>query len=130
MSVKAFSLRNVLLIDAVTCALTGALLIFGARILAQLTAIPSALLFCAGAILIPVAAFMALTAIRSTLSPFGVWVIIAGNALWVVASVGLMIGPWIAPNVLGYAFVAGQAVVVAVLTKFEHDGVASAAIAA
>lgn len=130
MSSKTLSLRNVLLIDAATCALTGALLIFGARLLAHLTAIPPALLFYAGVVLIPVAAFMAVTAARTALSPFAAWVIVAGNALWVVASIGLMIGPWIAPNTWGYVFIAAQAAVVAILTKFEHDGMRSAEIAA
>ncbi|MET0569558.1 MAG: hypothetical protein ABWZ74_10815 [Hyphomicrobiaceae bacterium] len=130
MSLGTLSLRNVLLIDAATCALTGALLMFGARLLASITAIPPALLFYAGAILIPIAAFMAVTATRAALSPLAVWLIVAGNALWVVASIGLMIGPWIAPSVLGYAFIAGQAVAVAVLTMLELDGARSAQIAA
>jgi hypothetical protein len=119
---KMFSLRNVVLADAATCLLTGTLLTFGARFLAHLTAIPVTVLLYAGISLIPVAAFMAVTATRAALPALGVWVIIAGNALWVAASVGLMIGPWIAPNALGYAFIAAQAVAVAVLTKLELDG--------
>lgn len=130
MSFRTLSLRTVLLIDAATCALTGALLIFGARLLAHLTAIPPALLFYAGVALIPVAAFMAVTAARTALSPFAARIIIAGNALWVVASIGLMIGPWIAPNAWGYTFIAAQAVAVAVLTKLEHDAMRSVEIAA
>lgn len=130
MSLRALSLRNVLLIDAATCVLTGALLLVGARLIASVTAIPPSLLFYAGAILIPIAAFMAVTASRAALSPLAVWLIVAGNALWVVASIGLMIGPWIAPSVLGHAFIAAQAVAVAVLTVLELDGVRSAQIAA
>ena len=118
---RLFSLRNVLLVDAATCLLTGAMLTFGARVLAQLTAIPATLLLYAGVSLIPIAAFMAATAMRAVLPPLGVWIVIAGNALWVAASVGLMIGPWIAPNAWGYAFIAAQAVAVAVLTKLELD---------
>ncbi len=124
------SLRNVLLVDAATCLLTGGLLTLGARLLAQLTAIPAVLLFCAGVSLIPIAAFMAVTATRAALPALGVWIIIAGNALWVAASVGLMIGPWIAPNAWGYAFIAAQAVAVAVLTKLELDGMRSMTVAA
>lgn len=130
MSLRTLTLRNVLLLDAATCLLTGVLLVLGARLLAELTAIPSALLFYAGAILIPIAVFMAVTATRAALLPLAVWVIVAGNALWVVASIGLMIGPWIAPNVWGHAFIAAQAVAVAVLTMLELDGARSAEVAA
>ncbi len=127
---RLFSLRNVLLVDAATCLLTGALLIFGARLLAQLTAIPAALLLYAGVSLIPVAAFMAVTATRAVLPTLGVWIVIAGNALWIAASVGLMIGPWIAPNAWGYAFIAAQAAAVAVLTKLELDATKDMVVAA
>jgi len=130
MSLRTLTLRNVLLLDAATCLLTGVLLVLSARLLAELTAIPSALLFYAGAILIPIAVFMAVTATRAALLPLAVWVIVAGNALWVVASIGLMIGPWIAPNVWGYAFIAAQAVAVAVLTMLELDGARSAGVTA
>jgi hypothetical protein len=119
---RIFSLRNVLLVDAATCLLTGAMLTFGAHLLGQLTAIPTTLLLYAGVSLIPIAAFMAVTAMRAVLLPLGVWLVIAGNALWVAASVGLMIGPWIAPNAWGYAFIAAQAAAVAVLTKLELNG--------
>lgn len=127
---RLFSLRNVLLVDAATCLLIGALLTFGGRLLAQLTAIPAALLLYAGVSLIPVAAFMAVTATRAVLPALGVWMIIAGNALWVAASVGLMIGPWIAPNAWGYAFIAAQAAAVAVLTKLELDATKDMVVAA
>jgi hypothetical protein len=127
---RLFLLRNVLLLDAATCLLTGAMLTFGARVLAQLTAIPTTLLLYAGVSLIPIAAFMAVTAMRAVLLPLGVWIVIVGNALWVAASVGLMIGPWIAPNAWGYAFIAAQAAAVAVLTKLELDGTKDMVVAA
>jgi hypothetical protein len=123
-------LRNVLLVDAATCAAAGLLMTFGAATVAQITAIPSALLLYAGASLFPIAAFMAVTATRSFISPTAVWLIIAGNILWVVASVCLMIGNWIAPNALGYAFIALQAFAVAVLAKLEHDGLQQSATVA
>ncbi|NJO21676.1 MAG: hypothetical protein HC868_00400 [Sphingomonadales bacterium] len=72
---------------------------------------------------------MAITATRAALSLLAVWIIVGGNALWVLASVSLLIGPWIAPNAWGYAFIAAQAVVVAVLTKLELDCTKSVVIA-
>ena len=125
MSSQPNFLRAVLLVDAATCVLTGALLTLGAALVAQMTAIPAALLFYAGAVLIPIAAFMALTATRRVIPAPFVWLIIAGNALWVVASGGLMLADWITPNVWGYAFIAAQAVAVAALTAMEYGGLQS-----
>jgi hypothetical protein len=45
--------------------------------------------------------------------------VIGGNVLWVIGSVALMVGGWIAPNRLGYAFIGAQAVAVAVLAALE-----------
>jgi ABC-type sugar transport system permease subunit len=43
--------------------------------------------------------------------------IIVGNALWVAGSVLLLVSGWIAPNILGWAFIAAQALFVAVLAS-------------
>src|SRR5919108_4875 len=52
-----------------------------------------------------------ISALRASLWRAGAWVIVAGNALWVLASAALLVA--IAPTALGYAFVIGQGVVVA-----------------
>ena len=114
------SLRNVLLVDAVTCAIMGAFLALGAGALGGLAQIPPALLFYAGLSLFPIAAFMAIVATRPSIHETAVWLIIAGNALWVTGSFALVVSEWIVPNALGSAFIVGQALVVAVLAKLEH----------
>ena len=114
------SLRNVLLVDAVTCGVMGASLALGASTIGTLTQIPPALLFYAGLSLFPIAAFMAAVASRPAIHPAAVWLIIAGNGLWVVGSFILVLAGWIAPNALGSAFIVGQALVVAALAKLEH----------
>jgi hypothetical protein len=48
------------------------------------------------------------------------WLVVAGNGLWVVASLMLVLAGWIAPNPLGIAFIVAQALVVAVLAMLEH----------
>jgi hypothetical protein len=115
-------LRTVLLIDAATCIATGLLMTLGAETIAGLTAIPAPLLLYAGLSLFPVAAFIALVGTRDSLAPPAVWVVIVGNALWVAGSALLLFDGTIAPNALGYAFIAAQAAAVAVLAELEYFG--------
>jgi hypothetical protein len=115
-------LRTVLLIDAATCVATGLLMALGADFVAGLTAVPTPLLRYAGLSLFPVAAFIALVGTRDSLAPPAVFVVIAGNALWVAGSVLLLISGLIAPNVGGYVFVGVQAAAVAVLAELEYFG--------
>lgn len=114
------SLRKLLLFDAATCAAMGAALVLGAAPIADWTAIPSAILSYSGVLLLPIAAFMAVVATRAIASTPALWLIIVGNALWVAASLALMLGGWIAPNALGYAFIGAQAAAVAVLAALEY----------
>jgi hypothetical protein len=114
-------LRTVLLVDAATCVATGLLMTFGAGLLAEFTAIPEPLLSYAGISLLPVAAFIALVATYA-LAPPAIWVVIAGNALWVAGSLLLLVDSPISPNVLGYVFIGGQAVAVAILAELEYFG--------
>lgn len=95
----------------------------GASPVNGLTNIPAALLLPAGLILLPIAAFMAFVATRTVLSRPAVWLVIAGNAAWVVASLWLMTGGAIAPNLLGQLFIGAQAATVALLTLLEYRGV-------
>lgn len=114
------ALRNVLLFDAATCAAMGAVLVLGATPIAEWTAIPTALLWYVGLLLLPIAAFIAFVATSAVGSPWAVWSVIIGNDLWVAGSIVLMFGGWITPNALGYAFIGAQAVVVAVLAVLEY----------
>ncbi|HET6467074.1 MAG TPA: hypothetical protein VFG43_01730 [Geminicoccaceae bacterium] len=114
------SLRSIVLVDAATCAAMGALLVLGHAGIAQITRIPSPLLWYAGLALFPIAAFMAAVATRTAPPPAAVRLIVLGNVLWVAGSLLLLVGGWIAPNGLGRAFVLGQALVVAALAGLEH----------
>ena len=57
----------------------------------------------------------------------GVWAVIVLNVVWVANSLLLLASGWVAPALLGYAFVMGQAVVVAVLAELEFIGLRRAA---
>lgn len=115
-------LRRVLLVDAATCVLTGALLALGAGALSPLFGLPEVLLREAGIVLFPIAAFIAFTGTRDGVSPRAVWFVIAGNGLWVVGSIALLLSGWVAPTALGQAFVLAQALAVAVLAELEYFG--------
>jgi hypothetical protein len=111
------SLKSLLVLDAVTCAIMGGVLIPGAGPLAGLTQLPAALLTEAGIILLAVAVFILLVATRRVMPALGVIAVIAGNAFWVVGSLAVLLVS--APNALGTGFVLAQAVAVAALAALE-----------
>lgn len=119
---KLPSLRSLLIVDAVTCAVMGVALATAALPLAALTGLPAVLLGGAGLALLPIAAFMAATAWRP--HPAALRLVVLGNAGWVAASLLLLAaGPlagWATPNALGVAFVLVQALAVAGLALLER----------
>jgi hypothetical protein len=116
-------LRRALLLDALASGATGLLLIAGAGLLEELLGLPTVLLRGVGLVLVPYVAFVIFTGTRAAIPPVAVWAIIAANALWATASVLLLISGWVAPTALGYAFVVGQAAVVALLGELQYVGV-------
>jgi hypothetical protein len=113
-------LRRVLWVDAATCLAMGALLVIAATPLSFFLGLPELLLSYAGVALFPVALFMGWVALREELSVGGVWVVILGNAGWVVGSVAVLLV--LSPTAIGYAFVLVQAVAVALLAELEYVG--------
>ncbi|QPM92172.1 hypothetical protein [Pseudooceanicola algae] len=123
------TLNTILYLDAMTCTAMGALLVLASGPIGGLTDIPSALLFWAGLVLLPVAIFMAIAA-RGPRPAWMLRVIVAGNVLWVVASLVLPATGAIAPNALGWIFILAQAVVVALIAAAEWSARSPAAAAA
>lgn len=115
-------LRKSLMLDAVATGATAVLLIAGAGLLDGLLGLPVALMREAGLILVPFVAFVAWVGTRQETSRGAVWAIIVVNALWVIASLGLLVSGWVAPTVLGYAFVIAQAAVVALFAELQYAG--------
>ena len=112
------SLRTLLLFDAATCLLMGVALLALTGPLSQWTALPPGLLTWAGALLLPIAAYMAAVALWWPGSAPAVWLVVAGNLAWVFASMAV-IGGAAPANIWGIAFVLAQALVVAVLALLE-----------
>lgn len=123
-------LKRVLLLDAASCVGMGLGLIAGAAMLAGPLGLPTALLSGAGLSLIPIGLFMAFVATRAAPPTAFVWLIILGNAGWVVQSIALVeLAPTI--SALGMAFVLAQAAFVTALACLECAGLrrAGAAVA-
>jgi hypothetical protein len=113
-------LRRLLVVDATTCLAMAAVLIFANAASAELTRLPPNLLLGAGLVLLPVAGFMLALTRRPSPSPAGVRIVIAGNVLWVLASVLLPLWPQIDPSSIGLLCLLAQAAGVAVLAALEQ----------
>ncbi|HEU0059016.1 MAG TPA: hypothetical protein VFR19_03985 [Hyphomicrobiaceae bacterium] len=115
-------LRRALVLDAVASGATALLVIAAAGLIDGMLGLPVALLRGAGLVLVPYVAFVAFVATRARIEPAAVWVIIACNALWAIASFLLLLSGQLAPTGLGIAFVAAQAIVVALLGELQYMG--------
>jgi hypothetical protein len=114
------SLRAALALDAAASGVAGGVMLAGAGVLAPLLGLPAMLLTVAGTLLLPFALAVGLLARRAP--PRGLaWGVVAVNEAWVVASVALLVGPWVAPTALGVAFVLAQAGVVAVFALLQAN---------
>ena len=114
-------LRYALLADAVASGATGLLMIAGAGLLEGLLGLPTALMREAGLVLVPYVAFVAWAGTRETISRVAVQAIIAMNVLWVIGS-AVVLFAFVAPTLLGYAFVIAQAIVVGVFAELQFIG--------
>ena len=114
-------LRYALLADAVASGATGLLMIAGAGLLEGLLGLPTALMREAGLVLVPYVAFVAWVGTRETISRPAVQAIIAMNVLWVIGS-AVVLFAFVAPTLLGYAFVIAQAIVVGVFAELQFIG--------
>lgn len=118
---KRSSLKLLLALDAAICAAMGVILLLASAPIAEVTRIPTDLLFWAGASLIPIAAFMAISSRTTPVPGWAATLVVLGNLLWIAASILLPIVGLIAPNALGWAVLIGQAGIVAILAKLEFD---------
>ena len=115
-------LRRALLADALVGVITTAQLLLLADWLSSLLALPGAFLFGVGVVLIPLVAFLLWLSSRESMARAAVYTVLGLNALWVVLSLLVLLSGWFTPNLLGYAFVIGQAVVVLVFIELEWIG--------
>jgi hypothetical protein len=114
------SLRNVLRFDALTCLAMGVLLLGLPSRLANLFALPPALLWWAGVVLLPCAALMWIAARLASRAPLLARLVVAGNVAWVIASIAVVVE--FNPAPIGWLFVVAQAAAVVVIAALEYRG--------
>jgi hypothetical protein len=115
-------LRRALQIDAVAIGAMAVLLTSSAGALAPELDLPEALLRETGLFLIVYAALVGWLSGRAVMARPLVWAVIAGNALWTLGSLVLLVDGPVAPNLLGEAFVALQALAVGVFAELQYVG--------
>lgn len=114
--------RLAVLADGIVSGATGALLVVSSPLTAPLFGLPAGLLVGAGAFCVAYGAALAWLSRTPALSPSVVRAIVVGNALWVAASVGLLLlGPSSMTGV-GMGAVVVQAAVVALLAELQWTG--------
>lgn len=121
------STRSILVADGALCLAMGVGLIALRGLLAEPTGLAPGFLAGAGALLVPVGAFILAVVAGWVPFRFGLAVIVAGNVAWAIASVILPLTGVIAPAPLGLALVLLQAAAVAVIAALEARGLRSEA---
>lgn len=115
-------LRTALRIDALASGLIGLVLLIDSAPLSRLLNLPASLLLGAGAVLAVYAVGLVWLQRSARLSRPAAWTVVVLNALWLVASIGLLLVGWIKPNLLGVAFVIAQAAAVLVFAEMQYFG--------
>jgi hypothetical protein len=115
-------LRRTLWLDAAVSGATGAVMWLGADVLQAWLALPSTLFRVAGLSLLPFCGVLIGLASRPHVARSAIVAVIVSNALWVVASVALLVSGEVAPTMLGYAFVIVQAVAVIGFAELQWVG--------
>ena len=115
-------LRRAIQADAIFSGVSAVLLTLGASELAPLLSLPEALVRETGLFLVAYAALVGWLGTRATMPKTLVIIVIAGNAAWTLASIALLFGGAVTPNLLGEAAIAMQAIVVGALAELQFIG--------
>jgi uncharacterized protein YjeT (DUF2065 family) len=115
-------LRRAFLLDTIASGMMALLLTIGAGALAPLLDLPEQLLRETGLFLIAYTALVGWLATRQSMPKFLAMIVIAGNAVWTIASIALLFSDAVAPNGLGQIFVVTQALVPGALAELQYIG--------
>jgi hypothetical protein len=115
-------LHRALLADCIFSGVSALSLMLAPAPLAELTELPKALLRETGLFLILYAALVGWLALRATTARAWIVLVIAGNAVWTVASIALLLSGAVHPNLLGEIAVVAQAIATGVLAELQYAG--------
>lgn len=115
-------LRRAIQFDAIFSGISAVALTFGAGMMAPLLNLPEALLRESGLFLIAYTALVGWLGTRQTMPKALVAIVIAGNAVWTLASIALLFSGAVTPNLLGEVAVAAQAIAVGAIAELQYIG--------
>jgi len=125
-------LRRALLADAIFSGVSALAMTLDAGLLAPLLQLPEALLRETGLFLIAYTALVGWLATRPTIARALVVLVVAGNAVWTLASFALLLSGAVNPNVFGEIVVVAQALATGIFAELQYMGMrrSGAAVAA
>lgn len=112
-------LRLACLLDGAGSFLAGVLALAGSSRGAQWLGMPTSVVLALGAFMAGYGAFVGWLGGRERLARVLVLSIAVGNAGWVLGSLTLLVGPWIAPDATGVAIILAQAAAVALFSVLQ-----------
>jgi hypothetical protein len=115
-------LRRALLADAAFSGVAALAMTFDAAMLAPLLNLPEALLRETGLFLIAYTALVGWLGTRQSIPRLLVLAVIAGNAVWTLASIALLFSGAVTPNLLGAVVIAAQAIATGVFAELQYIG--------
>jgi hypothetical protein len=115
-------LRRALLADAVFSGASAVMMTVAASAFASLLSLPEALLRETGLFLIAYTALVGWLSARPSAPRPLIVLVIAGNAMWTVASIALLVSGWVNPNLLGEILVVAQAIATGVFAELQYIG--------
>jgi hypothetical protein len=115
-------LRRALLADAIFSGVSAVELTLGAGAFAVLFSMPEALLRETGLFLIAYTALVGWIGTRPVIQKVLVVLVAAGNALWTLASIALLLSGAVSPNVAGQIVIIAQAIATGVFAELQYVG--------
>ncbi len=123
-------LRFALRLDAAGSSLVGALTLIGKSSVATWLGASAATTSAAGLFMLSYGLTIGWFSTKPRIDTRWVWVVIAGNSLWMVASLLLAGSDWIQPSTPGIVLLVGQALAVAVFAGLQYVGLGQSAAVA
>jgi uncharacterized protein YjeT (DUF2065 family) len=115
-------LRRALLADAVFSGVGALAMTLDANLFASLLQLPEALLRETGLFLIAYTALVGWLATRPSVPKALIMLVVAGNAVWTLASFALLLSGAVSPNVFGEIVVVAQAIATGIFAELQYMG--------